>query len=73
MEKQGISYHAFPAQKTAMALGNPMSGNLALMGFFSAAEDEPFTPNELRQTVVSLSPDRFRENNLKVFDAGLGS
>ena len=47
MEKQGIRYHAFPAQKTAMALGNPMSGNLALMGFFAAAEDEPFTPDEL--------------------------
>ena len=73
MEKQGISTHAFPAQKTAMALGNPMSGNLALMGFFAAAEDEPFTPDELRQTIIKLSPDRFRENNLKVFDAGFGS
>jgi indolepyruvate ferredoxin oxidoreductase beta subunit len=73
MEKQGISTHAFPAQKTAMALGNPMSTNLALMGFFAASEDEPFTHDELRQTIISVSPDRFRENNLKIFDAGLGS
>jgi indolepyruvate ferredoxin oxidoreductase, beta subunit len=73
MEKQGISYHAFPAQKTAMALGNPMSTNLALMGFFSASKDEPFTHDELRQTIISVSPDRLRENNLKVFDAGFGS
>jgi len=73
MEKQGIVYHAFPAQKTAMALGSPMSTNLALMGFFAAAEDGPFTRDELRQTIINVSPDRFRENNLKVFDAGFGS
>jgi indolepyruvate ferredoxin oxidoreductase, beta subunit len=73
MEKQGITYHAFPAQKTAMALGSPMSTNLALMGFFSAAQNEPFTHDELRQTIINVSPDRFRENNLKVFDAGFGS
>lgn len=70
IEKQGITYHAFPAQKTAMALKNPMSTNLALMGFFAAYENEPFTHDELRETIISVSPDRFRKNNLKVFDAG---
>ena len=70
IEKTGIKYHAFPAQKTAMALGNPMSTNLALMGFFASLEDKPFTHDELRQTIISVSPDRFRDNNLKVFDAG---
>ncbi len=73
MKKQGITHHAFPAQKTAMALGSPMSTNLALMGFFAAAENEPFTHDELRQTIINVSPDRFRDNNLKVFDAGFGS
>ena len=73
MEKQGITYHAFPAQKTAMALGSPMSTNLALIGFFASAENEPFTHDELRQTIINVSPDRFRDNNLKIFDAGFGS
>ncbi len=73
IENQGITYHAFPAQKTAMALGYPMSTNLALMGFFSAFEDEPFTHGDLRDTIITVSPERFRENNLKVFDAGFGS
>jgi indolepyruvate ferredoxin oxidoreductase beta subunit len=73
IEKQGITYHAFPAQKTAMDLGNPMSTNLALMGFFTSLEDQPFTHDELRQTIISVSPDSFRDNNLKVFDAGFGS
>jgi len=73
IEKQGITYHAFPAQKTAMALGNPMSTNLALMGFFTSLEDQPFTHDELRQTIISVSPDSFRDKNLKVFDAGFDS
>ena len=72
MEKQSIICHAFPAQKTAMNLGNPMSTNLALMGFFASFEKEPFTHEELRNTIIAVSPDRFRENNLKVFDAGFG-
>ena len=70
LEKQGIQYHAFPAQKTAMDLGTPMSTNLALLGFFSAFENEPFTHDDLRHTVIAVSPERFRENNLKVFDTG---
>ncbi len=70
IEEQGISWYPFPAQKTAMALGNPMSTNLALMGFYAARETEPFSREDLRQTIIDVSPDRFRENNLKVFDAG---
>ena len=70
LEQKNITYHAFPAQKLAMELKNPMSTNLALMGFFAAFETEPFTPEELRNTIIAVSPDRFRENNLKVFDAG---
>ncbi|MCP4575191.1 MAG: hypothetical protein GY846_02735 [Deltaproteobacteria bacterium] len=50
-----------------------MSTNLALMGFFASFEDKPFTHEELRQTIINVSPDRFRDNNLKVFDAGFGS
>lgn len=70
LKKQGILYHAFTAQKTAMDLGNPMSTNLALLGFFSAFETQPFTHDDLRNTVIAVSPERFRDNNLKVFDAG---
>ena len=72
LDQQNISVHAFPAQKTAADLGNPMSTNLALMGFFTSLENEPFTYTELRNTIIAVSPDRFRVNNLKVFDAGYG-
>ena len=47
-----------------------MSTNLALLGFFSAFDDGPLGREELRKTVEAVSPERFKEINLKVFDAG---
>jgi indolepyruvate ferredoxin oxidoreductase beta subunit len=47
-----------------------MSSNLALLGFFSAFEDEPFDYENLRQTIGKISPDPFRDKNLSIFDAG---
>ncbi|NTV57529.1 MAG: hypothetical protein HGA74_09620, partial [Deltaproteobacteria bacterium] len=41
-----------------------------LLGFFSAYEDSPFDYETLRQTVAQISPDRFRDKNLSIFDAG---
>ena len=68
-EKKIIS-RAVPAGKIAMDLGSPMSSNLALLGFFSAYEDNPFDYETLRRTVDQISPDRFRDKNLSIFDAG---
>ena len=57
------------ATKVAMELGTPMSSNLALLGYFAAFDDGPFSGSELRQTIERVSPERFRDSNLKVFDA----
>jgi indolepyruvate ferredoxin oxidoreductase beta subunit len=65
-----VSYHATPAGETAMNLGAPMSTNLALLGFYSAFETVPATSEELRATVEEITPERFLEANLRVFDAG---
>jgi len=67
-EKNEIVCRCTQAGKVAMELGTPMSANLALIGFFSAFDESPFTFDELRDTVERISPDRFRETNLKVFD-----
>ena len=48
----------------------PMSTNLALMGYFSTLEKCPFTLHELRETIENVSPDAYKEVNLKVFDKG---
>lgn len=70
LEKKEIISRAVPAGKIATDLGAPMSSNLALLGFFSAYEDSPFDYETLRRTVAQISPDRFRDKNLSIFDAG---
>ena len=73
LEKIKIVSQSMPAGKLAMDLGAPMSTNLALLGFFSAFDDGPLGREELRKTVEAVSPERFKEINLKVFDAGFES
>ena len=70
LAKREIISRAVPAGKIALDLGAPMSSNLALLGFFSAFEDKPFDYETLSQTVGQISPDRFRDKNLSIFDAG---
>ena len=70
LDKMGIIYRSVPAEEIAMGLGVPMSSNLALLGFFSAFREGPLTYEELRETIDQVSPDRFKEMNFKVFDAG---
>ncbi len=70
LAKKEILPRSVPAGKIALDLGAPMSSNLALLGFFSAFEDDPFDYENLRQTIGTISPDRFRDKNLSIFDAG---
>jgi indolepyruvate ferredoxin oxidoreductase, beta subunit len=70
LARKEIVSRAVPADKIALDLGAPMSSNLALLGFFSAFEDKPFGYDTLKQTLTQISPDRFREKNLSIFDAG---
>ncbi|RLB43401.1 MAG: indolepyruvate ferredoxin oxidoreductase [Deltaproteobacteria bacterium] len=66
-----IVYRCVAATKIALDLGAPMSTNLALLGYFAGFDDGPFSGREIRQTVERVSPERFREMNLKVFDSSL--
>jgi indolepyruvate ferredoxin oxidoreductase beta subunit len=70
LARKEIVSRAVPAAKIALDLGAPLSSNLALLGFFSAFEGEPFGYETLKRTITQISPDRFREKNLSVFDAG---
>lgn len=71
LKKNEILCRSLPAVAIAQELGIPMSMNLALLGYFSAFNEGPVTWEELRATVGRISPDRVRENNLQIFDAGL--
>ena len=71
IETKRIIPRSVQATKVAMRIGAPMSINLALLGYFAGFDDGPFSVKELRQTVERVSPDRFRDLNLRVFDACL--
>jgi indolepyruvate ferredoxin oxidoreductase beta subunit len=70
LDKREISHRSVPAGTIAQGLGAPLSSNLALLGYFSAFGEVPVTHEEMRNTIENISPDPFREINLKVFDAG---
>ncbi len=65
-----ITYRALAASILARDLGAPRSSNLALLGFFSAFDEGPITYKDLKITIDKISPNRFKEVNLKVFEAG---
>lgn len=73
LDKMEITYHAVAASGLAGDLGAPVSSNLALLGYFSAFDEQPVNHDELRAIIEQISPDRFKEKNLMVFDAGLQS
>jgi indolepyruvate ferredoxin oxidoreductase beta subunit len=70
LETKEIKYHHMAASEAAMKLDAPKSSNLALLGFFSAFFEELIQGNDIRATIENISPERFREINLKVFNAG---
>ncbi len=70
LEKSGIRAYSFPADKVALALGAPRSANLALIGYALSVPDVPFTYEDVRETIVRVSPPRFRDANLSAFETG---
>ena len=73
LEKWGIIHRSVAAGQVAMDLGAPMSSNLALLGFFASFGEGPLSHEALRDTIGHVSPDRFKQTNLHVFDAGIAS
>ena len=71
LEKKEILCRGLQAGKIAEELGGPLSSNLALLGYFAALEQNPVPAEEMRSTIERISPERFREINLRIFDAGV--
>jgi indolepyruvate ferredoxin oxidoreductase, beta subunit len=70
LDANEIQCQGLPASSISMAMGTPMSSNLALLGYFSAFANDPFSHEDLRLVIQQISPDRLKEKSLKVFDAG---
>lgn len=71
LERREILCRGLPAGRIAEEMGAPLSSNLAVLGFFSALEEGPFLAEEMRATVERVSPERYRDLNLRIFDAGV--
>lgn len=70
LKKHDIACYAAAAGRIALELNAPLSLNLALIGYFATLDQCPFSRQELRETVATVSPDPYRQINLKVFDHG---
>jgi indolepyruvate ferredoxin oxidoreductase beta subunit len=71
LKKMKIQSRAMPVGKVALQLGAPLATNSGLLGLFSALDNAPFKREDIRSTIERLSPKRFQDLNLKVFDACL--
>jgi indolepyruvate ferredoxin oxidoreductase beta subunit len=70
LQEMKIICRSIAATDLAMEMAAPMASNLALLGFFSAFNKEPLNNEELRKTIDQISPSRFKEINLRVFEEG---
>ena len=71
LKDKAMTWHSAPATAIARQINAPFSTNLALIGFFAAFDNDLFGADRLRHVIDQLSPERFRQVNFKVFDAGL--
>ncbi len=71
LAQKRIIGHSVPASAMARDAGVPMATNLALLGYFAAFGVGPLPQEAIKSTIEKISPASFRENNLKIFTAGL--
>jgi len=70
LSEKGIEVYVFGADQMAGEMGSVQSANVALIGFASAHPRFPFSNDRLRVAIEQVTPQRFREVSLKVFDKG---
>jgi indolepyruvate ferredoxin oxidoreductase beta subunit len=70
LDARKILVRTIPAGDLALKAGAPRFANLVVLGFFAAFEEQPFSMTGLREAVSVVSPARFREDNMKMFDEG---
>jgi len=68
LEEKGIEVHIFGADRLAREMGSVQSVNIAMIGFASAHRRFPFSQEKLRGAVERVTPPRFKDLSLRVFD-----
>jgi len=70
LEGKGIETYILAADQLAKEMGMVQSTNIALIGFATAHPRFPFSYEKLRIAIERVTPPRFQEVNLKIFDKG---
>jgi 2-oxoglutarate ferredoxin oxidoreductase subunit gamma len=67
--RAGIKFYSVPSTRFAEELGNRITANLVMMGFFTAVTGIT-TPEVMKKALPGLVPERSLELNNKAFDKG---
>src|SRR4030042_3940135 len=70
LKEKGIETYLFGADQLAREMGSVQSANIALIGFAMAHPKFPFPHNKLRNALEQVTPQKFREVSLKIFEKG---
>lgn len=70
LQEKGVETYIFGADQLARSMGSVQSVNIAMIGFASSHSRFPFSHEKLRGAIERVTPQRFREVSLKIFDKG---
>jgi len=70
LKGKGIDVYIFEADRIARELGSIQSSNIALISFASSHPRFPFSHEILREAIGRVTPSKFRETSLRIFEKG---
>jgi len=70
LKENGIDAYVFGADQLAREMGSIQSANIALIAFATAHPRFPFPNEKIRDAIERVTPEKFREVSLKIFERG---
>lgn len=70
LQARNIELRYMDASSMALEMNAPLVLNLILIGFAAGHDDFPLSRDTLTKVIAQISPEHFRELNLKAFKAG---
>ncbi len=70
LKEKGIETYLVGADQLAREMGSPQAANIALIGFATSHPRFPFSHDKLREAIERVTPQKFREVSLKIFEKG---
>lgn len=70
LQERAVETYLFGADGLAREMGSVPSANIALIAFACAHPRFPFLPAQVREAIITISPDNFRSLSLDIFAQG---